>query len=246
MDGGFTERRGPQGEGGGASGREGGAFGPLRLHTPPPGTDRWNPSGGGGGAADVGRDQGRPRQMTGAEGTQLPGRHQCSETPASPGVTGHPLFLGSQAIPCSWRAATPLFSDASGEMPECVPQPGLQPGAAEAISTDGAPDLAWLAPRGVIGGRGDVRAEVVLGASAFSPSIALATSRVRSRGPGGETSTAWIRDLPPKGVTRAGSWEEARKRSDVPRSGGRGQVGRGQTGRGRAGRGQAAEVRFTT
>lgn len=33
----------------------------------------------------------------------------------------------------------------------------------------GAPDPAWPSPRGVTGGQGDVRAEVGLGASAFSP-----------------------------------------------------------------------------
>ena len=60
---------------------------------------------------------------------------------------------GSQAIPCSWRAAaSSLLCDASVDTPECVPQPGLQPGTAEAIPTDGAPDPAWLAPSGVTRG----------------------------------------------------------------------------------------------
>ena len=40
----------------------------LRLCTLPPGTDRTNASGGGGGAVDVGRDQRRPRQVTGCGG----------------------------------------------------------------------------------------------------------------------------------------------------------------------------------
>lgn len=72
------------------------------------------------------------------------GGHTC---PGGVSAARLPLILGITGDPCSWQAsASSLLCDASVGRPECVPQPGLQPGRAEAAPTGGTPDPAWRSP----------------------------------------------------------------------------------------------------
>ena len=86
----------------------------------------------------------RPEAAKTGDGVWGSGGHTCR---GGISAARPPLILGIIGDPYSWRAsASSLLGDASVGRPECVPQPGLQPGRAEAAPTGGALDPAWPSP----------------------------------------------------------------------------------------------------